>query len=111
MSPRDAEAAAFLHSLGYLYMRSGQSSRSLVFLLIAYRIDTGHAGILRTLAAAFIANGAGERALGVIDRLVEVEGGVSTTVLLLRSRAHWAAGQHDEARRCFKTYVEMRREQ
>lgn len=109
MTSRASDSAELLHSLGYLYMRSGQDSRALVFLLIACRIEPDHPGILRTLAAAFIANGAGERALAAIDRLADIEGGLVPAVMLLRARALWVADKPVEARRCFRDYVNMRR--
>ena len=109
MTTPDAAAAELLHSLGYLYMRNGQESRALIFLLIAYRIEPDHPGVLRTLAAAFVANGAGERALVAIDRLAVLEGGMAPAAMLLRARALFVAGRPVEARGCFRDYVELRR--
>lgn len=110
MSDPDGDAAQLLHTLGYLNMRSGQPRRALAFLLLAHRIHPHDAGILLTLAAGFIANEAGERALGVVDRLQELEGGASIAGTLLRARALWLTGSREEARRCFRAYVDMRKE-
>lgn len=107
MKRDDADSAELMHSLGYLYMRSGQQSRALVFLLIANRIVPEDAGILRTLIAALIENGAGERALGALDRLSELEDEPSAH--LLRARAFWILNEKSEARRCFRTYIELRK--
>lgn len=107
MNRDDTDSADLLHSLGYLYMRSGQQSRALVFLLIANRIDPEDPGILRTLAATLIENGAGERALGAIERLAEISNDPSAE--LLRARAFWILGEKAEARRCFRGYIELRR--
>lgn len=104
----NTDTAELLHSLGYLYTQHGQSQRGLVLLLIAARIAPNDVGILRTLAYAFIGNGYGERALGVIDRLAALDPENSPTLQLLKSRALWAAGDKVEARRCFREYVEAR---
>jgi type III secretion protein Y len=111
MNEPDAASAELLHSLGYLYMRTGQPSRALVFLLIANRLEPDHPGILRTLAAVFIENDAPERALGAVDRLAAIETGPSATTLLLRARALWVLGEQGEARHCFRDYITLRRTQ
>ncbi|EPN47230.1 type III secretion component, partial [Pseudomonas syringae pv. actinidiae ICMP 18807] len=48
------------------------------------------------------------RALAALDRLVEQQG-ESVALRLLRSRALWKAGRKDEARLCFKRYLDARR--
>jgi type III secretion protein Y len=104
------DAAELLHALGYLYSHHGQTQRGLVLLLIAARIAPGNAGILRTLAHGLIADGYGERALAVIERLVRLEPDASPVLQLLKSRALWVSGDKVEARRCFREYVERRAE-
>lgn len=106
MNRIDADSAELLHALGYIYMRSGQKGRGLVFLLIANRIDPDDPGILRTLAAALIENGAGERALGALERLMEIDGDPST--YLLRARAFWILNDKAQAYRCFHDYLQLR---
>ncbi|PRD41746.1 type III secretion protein [Phyllobacterium phragmitis] len=106
MSRADAESAELLHSLGYIYMRSGQAGRGLVFLLIANRIDPEDPGILRTLATALIENGAGERALGALEQLMEIDSDPSTH--LLRARAFWILDDKQQAYRCFRDYLQLR---
>ena len=105
---REIETAELLHSLGYLYAHHGQTQRGLVLLLIAARIAPSDVGVLRTLAFALIADGHGERALAVIERLASLEPSFSPTLQLLKSRALWASGDEIEARRCFRSYVEAR---
>jgi len=106
MNSIDSDSAELLHALGYIYMRSGQKGRGLVFLLIANRIDPDDPGILRTLAAALIENGAGERALGALERLAAIDSDPSAQ--LLRARAFWVLGEKTEAHRCFRDYLELR---
>jgi len=65
--------------------------------------------LLARLAAAFTANGDGQRALQTLDRLHGLQG-ESAAWLLLRSRALWSAGQHGEARTCFARYRALRLE-
>lgn len=105
---KEHDTAELLHALGYLYANHGQTQRGLVLLLIAARIAPNNAGVLRTLAYALTADGYGERALAVIDRLAGLEQEVSPMLQLLRSRALWASGDKIEARRCFRQYVETR---
>jgi tetratricopeptide (TPR) repeat protein len=106
MMRADADSAELLHALGYIYMRSGQKGRGLVFLLIANRIEPEDPGILRSLAAALIENGAGERALGALERLMEVDDDPSAH--LLRARAFWILDDKPQAYRCFRDYLQLR---
>ncbi len=106
MNRTDADSAELMHALGYIYMRSGQKGRGLVFLLIANRIEPEDPGILRSLAAALIENGAGERALGALDRLMEIDGDPSSH--LLRARAFWVLEDKPQAYRCFRDYLHLR---
>lgn len=99
------DAAELLHSLGYLYCQHGQERRGLALLLIAARVSPDDPGVLRTLATAFLATGAGERALAAIERVADLEGGMSPTLALLRSRALWESGRRIEARQAFRDYV------
>jgi type III secretion protein Y len=108
MSPNDRDAVQLLHSLGTLYLRSGQQRRALIYLLLAIQIDPSDTALLRTLTNGFIATGDGERALAAIGRLEQLEG-VCTPFKLLRSRALWTLGAKDEARRCFREYLDSRR--
>jgi type III secretion protein Y len=106
MNRTNADSAELMHALGYIYMRSGQKGRGLVFLLIAHRIEPEDPGILRSLAAALIDNGAGERALGALERLIEIDGDPSS--LLLRARAFWVLDDKPQAYRCFRDYLQLR---
>jgi tetratricopeptide (TPR) repeat protein len=106
MNRADADSAELLHALGYIYMRSGQKGRGLVFLLIANRIEPEDPGILRSLAAALIENGAGERALGALERLMEVDDNPSAH--LLKARAFWILDDKPQAYRCFRDYLQLR---
>jgi type III secretion protein Y len=105
---KEHDTAELLHALGYLYTNHGQTQRGLVLLLIAARIAPDNAGILRTLAHALTADGYGERALAVLDRLAGLEQEDAPMLQLLRSRALWVSGDKIEARRCFRQYVETR---
>lgn len=106
MSSADTHSAELMHALGYIYMRSGQKARGLVFLLIANRIEPEDPGILRSLAAALIENGAGARALGALDKLAALDGDPSSH--LLRARAFWVMDDKPQAYRCFRDYLQLR---
>lgn len=99
----DHDAAKLLQGLGDLYLRVGQGPRALVLLLLAVQLNPDDPRLLARLAAAFTANGDGQRALQTLDRLHGLQG-ESAAWLLLRSRALWSAGQHGEARTCFARY-------
>jgi type III secretion protein Y len=106
----ERDAAELLHALGYLYSHHGHTQRGLVLLLIAARIAPDNVGVLRTLAHGLIADGYGERALAVIDRLAALDADSPAILQLLKSRALWVSGDKVEARRCFREYVERRDE-
>ena len=104
----DRDAVDLLHLMGHLYLKSGQVQRGLVLLLIATRMAPNHTGVLQALCQGFLANGNGQRALNVVDRLAAA--GVEDDALqLLRSRAHWVNGERDTARRLWRAYLEQRR--
>lgn len=105
----DHDAAKLLQGLGDLYLRVGQGPRALVLLLLAVQLNPDDPVLLARLAAAFTANGDGQRALQTLDRLHGLQG-ESAAWLLLRSRALWSAGQHGEARACFARYRALRQE-
>ncbi|MDD1510207.1 tetratricopeptide repeat protein [Pseudomonas sp. CNPSo 3701] len=105
----DHDAAKLLQGLGDLYLRVGQGPRALVLLLLAVQLNPDDPVLLARLAAAFTANGDGERALHTLDRLRGLQG-ESVALLLLRSRALWSTGQHGEARACFARYRALRQE-
>jgi type III secretion protein Y len=107
-SREEQDAAELLNGMGDVYRRSGQSQRALVMLLIAVHLSPRDPMLLRSLAMAFTDSGQPDRALSALDRLVEAEG-ESPGVLLLRSRALWAATRREEARQCFKHYLTARR--
>ncbi|MFQ3786223.1 hypothetical protein [Halomonas sp. A29] len=107
MREGDQGAAELLHMMGHLYLKSSETKRGLVLLLIAAHIAPDHAGILHTLVRAFIAVGDTPRALEAIDRLERLQG-ASPGLTLLQSRALWVAGQKDEARRLFRDYLQRR---
>jgi type III secretion protein Y len=107
-SREEQDSVELLKGMGELYRRGGQSQRGLVMLLIAVHLSPQDPVLLRNLAMAFTDSGQPDRALSALDRLVDAEG-QSPGLLLLRSRALWAAARQDEARQCFKHYLTARR--
>jgi type III secretion protein Y len=108
MTGLGADHCDLLHALGYLYLQHGHNRRALVLLLLASRLAPDDPGLKRTLAYAFVANRAGAAALAVIDDL-EALGRIQPALRLLRSRALLLEGRRDEARLCFRAYVNDRR--
>lgn len=103
---RVAPAVELLHALGYLYGRHGQRKRGLALLVIAARLAPDNVGVLRTLANAFLIDHAPRRAMAVIARMRQLEGGDHPGIILLASHALWATGQAREARLAFRQYLE-----
>jgi len=103
-----ADHRDLLHALGHLYLQHGHHRRALVLLLLAQRLAPEDAGLKRSLAYAFVANGAGGAALAVIEEL-EGLGRPLPALRLLRSRALLLEGRREEARLCFRAYVNDRR--
>jgi type III secretion protein Y len=106
----NTNAKDVLHGLGYLYGRHGQTRRALALQLIAARLAPDDAGVLRSLAHAFLQDGEPDRALAVIHRLDAMPGAGEAGLQLLKSRALWAAGRRDEARDAFRLFLERRRQ-
>jgi type III secretion protein Y len=100
-------AIELLKGLGELYRRGGHVQRGLVMLLIAAHLAPEDAALLRSLVIAFTDSGQPDRALSALDRLAQLEG-ESAQLLLLRSRALWAAGRKEDARHCFRGYLTSR---
>jgi type III secretion protein Y len=100
------KAVELLHALGYLYGRHGQPKRGLALLVIAARLAPDHVGVLRTLTNAFLVDGSPHRAMAVIARMRQLEGGDHPGVMLLASHALWAIGQASEARLAFRQFLQ-----
>jgi type III secretion protein Y len=97
--------AQLLHMLGHLCSGHGETRRGVVMLLIAARLSPGDAGIWRTLAYAFLADGAPERTIAVVGHLRLIGEPDHPALDLLMSRALWACGRHTEARRSFREFL------
>jgi type III secretion protein Y len=100
--------AQLLHMLGHLCRGHGETRRGVVMLLIAARLSPGDAGIWRTLAYAFLADGAPERTIAVIGHLRLMGETDHPALDLLMSRALWACGRRTEARRSFRDFLTHR---
>jgi type III secretion protein Y len=102
------EIAQLLHLLGHGYGGHGQTKRAIVLLILATWLAPDDPGVLRSLAYTFLLDGAPEKALSVIEKLIEIEGDEHPALSLLRSRALKAAGREDEAEEAFSQYIEQR---
>lgn len=99
-----------LHSLAFLYLRHGQNRRALTLAMLAARSAPDDVGLMRTLAYAFVANGAADEALEVIERLEQRDfaGGSDQMRRLLKARALLHAGRVIEAKAVFRQFVDKR---
>ena len=107
-----SEQKDLLHALTFLYLRHGQNRRALSLIMLAARRVPGDVGLMRTLAYAFIANGAAEEALEVIEKLeqLDITGGSADQMRrLLKARALLHAGRTVEAKALFRQFVETRK--
>jgi type III secretion protein Y len=102
----DHDSVQLLHLLGHLYSQHGQTKRGVVLLLIAARLAPENASVWRTLAHAFLADGAPDRAIVAIGRLRQMSEPGDPALDLLISRALWASGRPVEARRSFRDFLE-----
>ncbi|MBO0736947.1 MAG: hypothetical protein J2P48_10320 [Alphaproteobacteria bacterium] len=102
----DDDSVQLLHLLGHLYSQHGQTKRGVILLLIAARLAPESASIWATLAHAFLADGAPDRAIVAIGRVRQMSESDDPAVDLLMSRALWASGRPLEARRCFRDFLE-----
>jgi type III secretion protein Y len=107
-APVDDGPVQLLHVLGHLYSKHGHTRRGVVMLLIAARLAPGNAGVWRTLAHAFLADGAPERTIAAIGRLRTMGESDHPALDLLMSRALWACGRRIEARSAFRDYLTRR---
>jgi type III secretion protein Y len=105
VTPPLDDAVRLLHTVGYLYGQHGQTRRAIAILMIAVRLAPGDVGVLRTLAYAFLTDGAPHRAIAIMDRLRAMEGGDHPALDLLESRALWACGREAEARAALNQYL------
>ncbi|MDA9400970.1 MULTISPECIES: tetratricopeptide repeat protein [unclassified Bradyrhizobium] len=99
-----------LCALSYVHLACGQSAQSLALLRIAAREHSNDVGLLRILAYTLIAEGLGNEALHVLDRLDALDTQPSSRIpmTLLRSHALRHAGRMSEAREVFQRYVSLR---
>lgn len=100
----DRDAIDLMHLMGHLYLKSGQTQRGMVLLLIAVRMAPKHTGILRALCHGFLAEGNARRALNIIEHL-EALGEADPTLSLLKSRAHLVSDDRDLARQSYREYI------
>ena len=101
-----------LLALGWLYLRCGHHRRGLILILLAANAAPEDQAVQRMLAWAFIVNGSGREALAAVERLEAADPDADQPPLrLLRSRALWLMGRHQEARRCFADFVALREAQ
>lgn len=106
-----SEQKDLLHALAFLYLRHGQNRRALSLIMLAARRVPNDPGLMRTLAFAFIVNGAAEEALEVIERLEQIdrEPGSEPMQWLLKARALLHAGRLTEAKVLFRQFVDARK--
>jgi cytochrome c-type biogenesis protein CcmH/NrfG len=105
------ETAEILHCLGYVYLRQGQARRAAVLLMLASRAAPRSPGILRTLAAAMVGCGLGDRAIEVLDAADRLDpvGGAAPMAGVLRARALLAQGRKEDARATFRASTSQSR--
>ncbi|CDX17060.1 conserved hypothetical protein [Mesorhizobium sp. ORS 3324] len=99
-----------LCALSYTHLACGQSAQSLALLRLAVSDNSQDVNLLRIFAYALIAEGLGDEALTILDRLDVLDDQQSSRVplTLMRSHALLRARRMDEARAVFQSYVSLR---
>ncbi|WOH80250.1 histidine kinase [Bradyrhizobium sp. BEA-2-5] len=97
-------------ALAYLHLTCGQGAECVALLRLIVRDNSQDVDLLRIFAYALIAEGLGDQALRILDRLdtLDDEPSSRTHLMLLRSHALRRAGRMDEARAVFQGYVSLR---
>jgi hypothetical protein len=92
----DARTVEFLSLLGYLYLCHGQAARAIAALeaVRIYRRDDPQ--LVRSLAYAYLS---AERFADCLSCIDSSPMAADRGLQLIRSRALWGLGRHDEARR------------
>ncbi|WP_246666194.1 hypothetical protein [Aquamicrobium sp. LC103] len=80
----------------------------MAYLLIAIQLSPDNPRILRTLAHLLILDRQADRALTTISRLERLEGADHPALALMKSRALLVAGEAEEARRSFRSFLTLR---
>jgi hypothetical protein len=108
--PLAAEAVDLLHCLGFVYLRHGQARRATVLLMLAAQQAPARVDVLRTLAAALIAAGFGQRASDVLDTIETLDPACADDKMmrLMRARALLLQGRGDAARLVFRAMQSRR---
>jgi len=109
-SPVSRRERDLLCALSYVHLACGQSAQGVALLRLIEPDAIEDVGLLRILAYGLIAEGAGEEALMVLDRLdaLDDQPGARLPLTLMRSHALRRAGRMDEARAAFQSYVALR---
>lgn len=108
--PVSGQERDLICALSYVHLACGQNAPGLALLRLLDHEETRDVGLLRILAYGLVSDGAGEEALGVLDRLeaLDDQPEARQPLILLRSHALRRAGRMDEARSAFRDYVALR---
>ena len=105
-----AAAKDLLHVLGYLYLRYGQHRRALALIQLAAAAAPDDPGVMKSLALALIMNNEADDALEVIRTVEAGRLAPAPELRLLESRALLLKGETAAARRCFRRFVDQRKD-
>ena len=105
-----AAATDLLHVLGYLHLRYGQHRRALALIQLAAAAAPNDPGILKSLTLALVMNKAPDDALDIIRKVEAWGEPAAPEFRLLESHALLLKGETGAARRCFRVFVEQRKD-
>jgi Flp pilus assembly protein TadD len=108
LSPDQRE---FLGVLGHFYLQHGQVEKALTLLRASVVLAPDDQGLLKMLSWAYLRAGDAGRALDTAGRYGAAGGdqGEGSPIQLIRARALWQLGRHDEARHLFERFIAARR--
>jgi Flp pilus assembly protein TadD len=110
--PLRADQREFLSVLGHFYLQHGQVGKALTLLRASVVLAPDDLALLRMLSWAYLRAGDAGRALDTAGRYGAAGGDESdpSPIHLIRARALWQLGRHDEARRLFERFTGARRQ-
>ena len=94
----NSESKDVLSLLGYLFLRHGKPQKAIAALEALEVADAGRPWVQRSLAYAYLQNGDFENSLAQVSKFLDHDR-EDHGALLIRSRALWGLGRHDEARK------------
>ena len=93
----NSDSKDVLSLLGYLFLRHGKAEKAITALEALSVTDANSPWVQRSLAYAYLKNGNFEQSLDQVSKYLD-SNSADRGAELIRSRALWGLGRHEEAR-------------